>query len=153
MQVNVKRIPADGEQLRGVEPPTIMELDNDDVHFTRGIQYDFHAQIQENALLVVGRLRTPVTLRCSRCVKMFEFPVCVGQFVFHQELTGEDFVDLTQNIREDIILELPQRALCRPDCRGLCVECGQDLNEKACHCKTARGDLRWHALDQIKLKR
>jgi uncharacterized protein len=153
MKVNVKRIPSDGEQLQGVEPPAIMELATDDVQFTHEITYDLHAQIQNNALLVVGKLRTPVTLRCSRCVKYFELPLRVEQFVFHQELTGEDFVDLTENIREDIILELPQRALCRPDCRGLCVECGQDLNEQDCHCQTARGDLRWHALDQLKLKR
>ena len=153
MKVNVKRIPEDGEQLKGTEPPAILELDNDDVHFTRAIAYDFHAQIQNNALLVVGKLRTPATLRCGRCLKTFDWQVDVPQFVFHQELTGEDFVDLTANIREDIILELPQRALCRPDCRGLCVECGQDLNVKACRCKPARGDLRWQALDQIKLKR
>ena len=153
MKINVKRIPEDGEQLQGAEPPAIIDLDNDDVHFKKEIVYDLHAQIQNNALLVVGKLRTPVTLRCSRCLKTFETPVNVKQFVFHQELTGEDFVDLTENIREDIILELPQRALCRPDCRGLCVECGQDLNEKACRCKPARGDLRWQALDQIKLKR
>jgi len=153
MKVNVKRIPEEGEQLVGVEPPAILEIEDADVHFTRDVAYDLHAQIQSGALLVVGKLRTPVTLRCSRCVKNFDLPLQVSQFVFHQELAGEDFVDLTQNIREDIILELPQRALCRPDCRGLCVECGQDLNEKACHCKSARGDLRWHALDQIKLKR
>ena len=152
MKVNVKRIPLDGEQLRGTEPPSILEVDNDDIHFTREVEYDFHAQIQNNALLVVGKLRTPVTLRCSRCLKQFEQTVKVGQFVFHQELTGADFVDLTENIREDIILELPQRALCRPDCRGLCVKCGQDLNEKACRCAPAEGDMRWHALDQIKLK-
>jgi len=152
MKVNVKRIPSDGEQLQGSESPAIIELDNDDIHFKKDIEYDFHAQIQNNALLVVGKLRAPVTLRCSRCLKSFDLPLRIGQFVFHKELTGEDFVDLTENIREDIILELPQRALCRPDCRGLCPKCGQDLNEKTCRCKPARGDLRWHALDQIKLK-
>src|SRR5258706_2647030 len=131
MKVNVKRIPVDGEMLQGTEPPSIVEIDNADVHFTREVEYDFHAQIQNNALLVVGKLRTPVVLRCSRCLKTFDKPLEVKQFVFHQELTGEDFVDLTGNMREDIILELPQRALCRPDCRGLCAECGQDLNEKS----------------------
>lgn len=152
MKVNVKRIPSDGEQLQGSEPPSILELDNEDIHFKKDIEYDFHVQIQNNALLVVGKLRTPVTLRCGRCLKHFEWPLRIGQFVFHEELTGADFVDLTANIREDIILELPQRALCRPDCRGLCPECGQDLNEKKCRCKPSHGDMRWHALDQIKLK-
>ena len=154
MKLNVKRIPVDGETMQGVEPPAIMELnDAVDVRFTHEVEYEFHAQVQENALLVTGQLRTPATLQCSRCLKTFDWPVQVKHFVVHRELTGEDFVDLTEDIREDIILELPLRALCRPDCRGLCTECGQDLNEKVCHCTPARGELRWQALDQIKLKR
>src|SRR5258706_1478512 len=120
MKINVKRIPVDGESLSGKEPATIMELDEPDVRFQHEVAYDLFAQVQGSALLVTGKLRTPATLRCSRCVKSFEQPLIVAQFVFHQELAGEDFVDLTSNIREDIILELPQRALCQSDCRGLC---------------------------------
>jgi uncharacterized protein len=152
MKINVKRVPVDGESLSGKEPATIMELDEPDVRFQREVAYDFFVQVQGSALLVTGKLCAPATLRCSRCLKSFEKPLRVDQFVFHQELGGEDFVDLTANIREDIILELPQRALCRADCRGLCLVCGNDLNEGPCQCKPARGDLRWHALDQIKLK-
>lgn len=152
MKINVKRIPVDGESLSGKEPATIMELDEPDVRFQHEVAYDFFAQVQGNALLVTGKLRVPATLRCSRCVKTFEKVLRVDEFVFHQELGGEDFADLTANIREDIILELPQRALCRADCKGLCAVCGNDLNEGSCQCKPSRGDLRWHALDQIKLK-
>ena len=152
MKINVKRIPEDGESLSGTEPASIMELDEPDIRFQHEVEYDFQAQIQNNALLVTGKIETPATLRCSRCLKSFELPVQVEQFVFHQELAGEDFVDLTANIREDIILELPQRALCTPDCKGLCPVCGEDLNDGSCQCKPAKGDLRWHALDQIKLK-
>ncbi len=152
MKINVKRIPAEGESLSGSEPASIMELDEPDVRFEHEVWYEFFAQVQGNALLVTGKLRTPATLRCSRCLRIFEQPLRVERFVFHQQLAGEDFVDLTANIREDIILELPQRALCHADCKGLCPECGQDLNDGACQCKPARGDLRWHALDQIKLK-
>ena len=152
MKINVKRVPEDGESLSGSEPASIMELDEPDVRFQHEVEYDFHAQVQNNALLVTGKLETPATLRCSRCLKTFEQPLKVAQFVFHQELAGEDFIDLTSNIREDIILELPQRALCQANCKGLCPVCGKDLNEGACQCKPAKGDLRWHALDQIKLK-
>jgi uncharacterized protein len=152
MKINVKRIPADGESLSGSEPASIMELDEPDVRFQHDVEYDFFAQVQGNALLVTGKLRTPATLRCSRCLKTFEQVLGVAQFVFHQELGGEDFADLTAHIREDIILELPQRALCQSDCKGLCPVCGKDLNEGACGCEKKRGDLRWHALDQIKLK-
>jgi uncharacterized protein len=152
MKINVKRIPVDGESLNGSEPASIMELDEPDVRFQQPVQYELFAQIQGSAVLVTGKLRAPTTLRCSRCLKTFDQTLRVDQFIFHQELGGEDFVDLTANIREDIILELPQRALCQPECKGLCPVCGEDLNESACQCKSARGDLRWHALDQIKLK-
>ena len=150
MKVNVKRIPIQGEMLRGAEPASIMDLDEPNIHFLREVEYDLLAQVQGNALLVTGKLRTPATLRCSRCLRIFDQVLQVQQFVFHQELHGEDFVDLTANIREDIILELPQRALCDQDCKGLCPRCGQNLDEGACQCEPSQDDLRWHALDQLK---
>jgi len=151
MRVNVKRIPARGETLRGKEPASIMDLDESDVHFQHEVEYDLLAQVQGNALLVIGKLQTPATLRCSRCLRVFDQILQVQEFVFHQELHGEDFVDLTANLREDIILELPQRALCDPDCKGLCPRCGQNLNEVTCRCVATREDLRWQALDRLKL--
>ena len=126
MIINVKRIPPDGETLSGSDPASIMELSEPDTRFEHDVKYELLAQLQGNALLVTGRLSTPVTLRCSRCLQVFDLPLHVDQFVFHQELHGEDFVDLTANMREDIILELPQRALCAGDCKGLCPHCGKD---------------------------
>ncbi len=152
MKINVKRIPVDGEDLTGSEPPEILELSDTDVLFERPVTFDLHAQLQGHSLLVTGRLRTEVTLRCSRCLEVFRQALVVGQFVVLQELQGEDFVDLTPQMREDIILELPQRALCQPDCKGLCAVCGKDLNEGACGCKVKKEDLRWQALNRLKLK-
>jgi uncharacterized protein len=152
MKINVKRIPVDGETMLGSEPPAILDLEEPDIRFKHEVGYNLFAQVQGNALLVTGALQTPATLHCSRCLKEFELPLQVSNFVFHAELHGEDFVDLTPNMREDIILELPQRALCKSDCRGLCAVCGQDLNVGACKCEASAGDVRWHALDQIKLK-
>jgi uncharacterized protein len=152
MKINVKRIPTDGESLSGSDPASIMDIEEPDVRFEHEIEYAFLAQIQGNALLVTGQMRTPATLRCSRCLRVFEQPLEVKPFVFHQELHGEDFVDLTPQMREDIILELPQRALCAEDCKGLCPRCGKDLNQGPCRCKQSGGDLRWRALDHLNLK-
>ena len=152
MKINVKRIPVDGERLAGTEPGAIMELDEPDVSFRQPVEYELLAQLQGRALLVTGRLRTQAALHCSRCLQPFAQPLAVTQFVAHRELAGEDFVDLTPQIREDILLELPQRALCRPECKGLCPVCGKDLNEGACGCQVSTESLQWHALDQLKLK-
>ena len=152
MKINVKRIPVDGETLHGTDPSSIMELDEPDARFEHDIEYDLLAQLQGDALLVTGTVSTPATLRCSRCLRVFDLPLKVELFAFHHELHGEDFVDLTASMREDIILELPQRALCTEGCRGLCPHCGKDLNKGPCRCKPSDGDLRWHALDNLNLK-
>ncbi len=152
MKINVKRIPVEGEDFEGSESPDFIEVSGPDITFDRPVEYVLHAQLQGHALLVTGRLRTEATLRCSRCLRMFRQEIAVGLFAVHQELGGEDFVDLTPQMREDIILELPQRALCQSSCKGLCPVCGKDRNESACNCKPSSEDMRWHALDQLKLK-
>jgi uncharacterized protein len=151
MRINVKRIPVEGERLRGSEPGAIVEVADADVAFAAPVEYDLLAQLQGRALLVTGKVWTAATLRCSRCLMAFPHPLTVEPFVAHEELHGEDFVDLTPQIREDILLALPQRALCRPECRGLCPACGENLNERKCHCRVAHEPLHWHALDQLKL--
>ena len=152
MRINVKRIPDGGEILRGTDPASIIDIADPAVRFEREIEYDLLAQIQGHALLVTGKLATTVNLCCGRCLRRFEQPLRVEQLVFHEELTGEDFVDLTPQIREDIILELPQRALCQEDCKGLCPHCGVDLNQRTCQCAVAQVDVRWHGLDNLKLR-
>ena len=49
-------------------------------------------------------------------------------------------------VREQVLLSLPGRALCRPDCKGLCPQCGQNLNQATCQCDPASADPRWNAL-------
>ena len=49
-------------------------------------------------------------------------------------------------VRDDLILRLPSKTLCRPDCKGLCPQCGQDLNQGPCHCCTQTIDPRLEIL-------
>ncbi|MBB5058366.1 uncharacterized protein HDF16_003080 [Granulicella aggregans] len=59
-------------------------------------------------------------------------------------------------VREQVLLSLPNRTLCTPDCKGLCPSCGQNLNSASCNCEKAPADPRWNALaglaGTIKLK-
>jgi len=153
MKINVGRIPEDGEILRGAESAAVLDLDDQNVRFEKEIEYELHAQVRGNALLVTGTLRTPATVLCGRCLKVLKLLLVVQDFVFHHELHGEDFVDLTENIREDILLQLPQRTLCSLGCKGLCPSCGQNLNMRRCSCEQPRKfSGRWSRLDELKLK-
>ena len=55
-------------------------------------------------------------------------------------------LDLAEVIRQNLTLSLSPSLVCRPDCAGLCPQCGQNRNEGSCDCDTAVIDPRWAAL-------
>lgn len=61
----------------------------------------------------------------------------------------DDDLDLRPMVRDAVVLELPLAPLCRADCRGLCPQCGADLNEETCQCEPPR-DPRWANLDVLR---
>jgi len=64
-----------------------------------------------------------------------------------------DEVDLTPLVQEQVLLALPTRPLCKEDCRGLCPQCGINLNEHQCECRTGQPESRLAVLRTLKLSR
>ena len=58
----------------------------------------------------------------------------------------EDSLALEDVLREQVLLSLPVRTLCKPDCKGLCPRCGENRNSQACNCDEGPSDPRWQAL-------
>lgn len=94
-------------------------------------------------LLLNGTFRGRTTLECARCLKRFAALLAwqfTELFAFNQKsvsdsglLLREDaHIDLEPLVREYALMEIPMRPLCRPDCRGLCPVCGEDLNMRDC---------------------
>ena len=65
---------------------------------------------------------------------------------------GAKSVDLKTEIREALVLALPLRIFCTPDCKGLCPQCGANLNKSDCNCSDKRDDTRWAALKELKFQ-
>lgn len=99
---------------------------------------------------------------CHRCLERFERPVQAEFALTLQKgvtaADSEDIVavpetlaayDVAPHVREAVLLEEPIRILCRSDCRGLCPQCGADLNAGACGCKPV-ADPRWAALEGLR---
>jgi len=106
-------------------------------------------------LLVDGWVELTLELSCNRCLKEFELPMHVNfeeQFYptidvvsglplapFDEDeifpIDAHHHVDLTEAIRQNVLLDLPMVAICREDCKGLCPQCGQDFNLGSCECK------------------
>ena len=111
---------------------------------------------------------------CARCVEPVSVPL-KGQFdlLFRPENAdaeageraitedeteigyyGKSGLELEDVVREQVLLSLPGRTLCQPDCKGLCAHCGQNLNVKSCECAEGAElkDPRWSALSGLALK-
>jgi uncharacterized protein len=103
-------------------------------------------------------LKTVVRAECRRCLAPVDVPIAESLglvFVEEQEAEGDEdcyvvprrasVLDLSEAVREELLLAAPQFVECRKDCRGLCPRCGADLNAGPCDCAPAV-DPRWEAL-------
>ena len=148
MKIHLAQIPQEGLRLEGEDSVAILELKEEGTDFHTPISYDVLAQHLGTALLVQGQLWTSATVRCGRCLKNFEAQLRASEFIVHRELTGQEEVDLTAEVREDILLQLPAYPVCAEQCKGLCPVCGQDLNQRVCNCNRAVENPVWAALDE-----
>jgi len=84
---------------------------------------------------------------CARCLEEFELPVNISDIKFYSPETQE--INVSEQLREDIILFIPQNTLCQNDCLGLCQICGTSKNKKACGCNDKPMDPRWSKLKDL----
>jgi uncharacterized protein len=154
MKIDVAGFPKAGLRLDEKESPEIMEESLDGVEFNKPIRVKVSVDLVGRTLVVRGILETTAVLECNRCLRLFDYPVRVGDYTFTVEVTGDETIDLTESIRESIILTLPMKRLCSPECKGLCPMCGVDRNERTCDCHTSVGPSPFSELDSLKfLKR
>ena len=90
---------------------------------------------------------------CGRCLAPVEQPIEAEAIALFVEIpAGVEVCDISEDIREELLLELPMNLLCDPECKGLCPKCGADLNRGDCGCRrNSGGGGVWDALDGIKL--
>lgn len=107
-------------------------------------------RVERRKLLLTCKVKTKVLLECSRCLDIYpqelefsyEEVYTEEPFRIIGKLTEEDFkytienniVDVSKSVRENIIMNLPIKPLCREDCKGLCPICGKNLNREKCNC-------------------
>ena len=153
MKIIVDRIPESGQRIYSQEPVAQYDIAYLDIVFKDPIDIDVGAQVISGILVVSGKIWTKVQLTCSRCLSTFSREWIDASYHFDCAIRGpNEIIDLTDHIREDIILGLPVKPLCREDCKGLCIICGADRNKTACECPKAKTDIRWSDLNRLKLE-
>ena len=120
----------------------------------------------KRGILAEGKLRALLEITCSRCLVQFECGLVLNfteeyiqetdivindrQLVSAEEesliISERNILDLTDIIRQSILLAIPMKPLCRQDCSGLCSDCGHNLNYGSCGCSSNIHDPRWSKL-------
>ena len=118
----------------------------------------------------VGRVRTELELPCSRCLEPFRLPVdaafdlrylpasamsaeeesAIEEEDLETSYYRDDQIDLHELLREQFYLALPMKPLCQEGCKGLCAQCGTNLNVGRCDCAPAWDDPRLAPLKALK---
>ena len=162
LSLDEKEDPAVAERIRklaGLKPQKADKI-------ARPIKAKVDLRRLEGTWLMQGRITTSIDLLCSRCASKVTYPVDQPfTLVYSQDraMTGEtddgeiiflteNFIELDPILTEQVRLNLPYHSLCREDCKGLCQNCGADLNEGRCACPDLRTKSSFSVLKDYKVK-
>ena len=113
LTVDPRSLPLEGKRLQGSLPPDFFALpDGDPVRPTGPIAYDLHALRDDDNLIVTGRLHAAFQFECVRCLQPFEFVADLDPYTVELPIENEQIIDLTESLREDILLTLPSYPRC-----------------------------------------
>ena len=120
----------------------------DVISFARPVTFSGTYMLADETVVLRGTARALIESRCARCLSPALTEVSVDVEEAFVRDTGEErqpgddqylysghVLELDDAVRTALLLELPSRVLCKEDCRGLCPQCGQDLNVKTCSCR------------------
>ena len=129
-----------------------------------------NVRLAGNEVFVNGHVETRARVECDRCLQPVETPVNTDFGL--EYITGSEYesngmavelteaelsvsvfdgeaIDVDEIVKEQVVLAVPTRMLCREDCKGICPECGTDRNTGDCNCTTNDIDPRWAALKKL----
>ena len=135
------------------------------------VEHRGHKETVED-IRVRAHVHGPFELLCARCLAGVPTPIEatfdlifrpggvdaeMGEHAITEDETEIGYYEksglpLEDVVREQVLLTLPGRTLCREECKGLCPHCGADRNATECACDNTGADSRWHALASIATK-
>jgi uncharacterized protein len=154
--------------------PTLAALqESGECSFLAPLQLRLTVAREYDHIRAEGEVETRVRLACSRCLTEYEAAIVSPFTIFYipsvggsqdeeVELTEQDLIsvtfegdeiDFTEEIAEQILMEIPFKPLCREECKGLCPMCGTDLNTAECACSGQQANLTFSALKNLKVNK
>jgi uncharacterized protein len=165
MRLTISDIPENG-----LEKDLIIPVLQTDVTLTEDIHLFLRVKKFKEKILISGHAESTAAVACSRCLNEFSCPIKIDfkveylpstdytEHVEHELSPGEldtsfykdDVIDIENLLREQILLAVPMKPLCKSECLGICPQCGQDLNQRECQCSAEKIDPRLAKLKVLK---
>lgn len=156
--------------------PGLRDLEEqEDLAFKGPLKFQLRLQKAGQLVELDGHLQGCVSLACGRCLQAFDYPLDADfaltfspqpTAIDEEEVEAEveldadelgliyyrdEALELLQPLEEQVIMALPISPICRQECRGLCPECGCNLNEQTCTCEKKLFNSKFSALAKLKL--
>ncbi len=134
MKIRVDRIRPEGLVLEEQATPESLELSQGQIRLKGPLVVRAHLSRVSDQIFAELELSGTLLMTCGRCLEEQEIPLLKQarhDYLFDKM---QPVIDLTPDIRDDLILDFPMQPLCSPDCKGLCPRCGINRNLKNCSC-------------------
>jgi uncharacterized protein len=134
-------------------------------NFKDPIVVDAVLEKSQRQMLLRANVQTSGLFNCDRCIEEFHRPISSAyamMYIYDERDRGKYpddelqildpstvAIDLTEDVRQIVLLSVPMKLLCKEDCKGLCPQCGTNWNVSSCTCQGERMDQRWHGLEGL----
>lgn len=134
MKIKVSDIREEGLELSEEIDISDLEMETAEGKLSGPVRVNARFIRQGNDIMVDGNFSLELDLACDRCLVGFKRNM-QQDFHFDYNLGKEELLDITDDLRQEIVLDFPLKMLCRENCKGLCPHCGMNLNEGECNCR------------------
>ncbi|KPU43952.1 hypothetical protein OXPF_21170 [Oxobacter pfennigii] len=135
----------------------LINYNNEDIPLKTPLKVEAIIMNRGEYLTVEGKLKCVLNLKCSRCLETFEYNL---ECDFEERISSKeeevdfiyfegDSIDLTDIIVNNILLNLPMKVVCKEECKGLCHQCGSNMNVNQCDCSDNTTDPRLAVLKKL----
>ena len=135
IKIAVRDIKSSGLDIEQNIPKEGIGLSDEEVDIKSLINVKAHLEKVNSTVIADAHIKAQFGYLCARCLEeLYTTEERSYKFDFEIDPTSE-YIDLGEEIRQEIILANPPKVLCSKDCKGICPKCGANLNKEKCKCK------------------
>jgi uncharacterized protein len=138
MKIAVDKIKDEPIELTEDIPASSWQMDSFDVKFAGDIHVEGKFTKVSREILTDVEVTLYRDITCSRCLGQANQAIKQSFRKSYNIDSLEEYLDIDDDIREEVLLNFPMKVLCKPDCKGICSKCGANLNQQECRCQEVK---------------